>query len=177
MLSSYMALPQEGHLSEVLHIFAYLSKYHNAEMVFDPSNPDIDLTKYEKKDWASSEFGYIKEIEEVPKNMPEPRGLGFILRAKEDADHATNTIKRRSRTGFLMYANSVLVHWHSKKQNSVESSSFGAEFITMKQCCKYLQGFCYKLRMMGILLEEPVYVEGDNQSVLVNTMIPDSTIK
>ena len=31
--------------------------------------------------------------------------------------------------------------------------------------------------MMGIPVEGPVYIEGDNQSVLANTTIPDSTLK
>ena len=31
--------------------------------------------------------------------------------------------------------------------------------------------------MMGILVEDPVYIKGDNQSVLDNTTIPDSTLK
>ena len=31
--------------------------------------------------------------------------------------------------------------------------------------------------MMGIPCEEPVYIFGDNQSVLANTTIPDSTLK
>jgi hypothetical protein len=42
MTSSHLALPREGHLAQVLHIFAYLKKYHNTEMVFDPSDPVID---------------------------------------------------------------------------------------------------------------------------------------
>ena len=29
MMSSHLALPREGHLEQVLHIFAYLKKYHN----------------------------------------------------------------------------------------------------------------------------------------------------
>ena len=91
MMSSHMAMPREGHLSEVLHIFSYLRKYHNAEMVFDPSDLDIDESKYERKDWTSSEFGHIEGQEELPKNMPEPNGLGFVLRAKVDADHASDT--------------------------------------------------------------------------------------
>ena len=33
--------------------------------------------------------------------MPEPRGHGFIMRAKVDVDHASDTVSRRSRTGFL----------------------------------------------------------------------------
>ena len=65
----------------------------------------------------------------------------------------------------------------SKKQASVESSSFGLEFIAMKQCCEYLRGLRYKLRMMGIPCDTPAYIEGDNQSVLANTTIPDSTLK
>ena len=35
----------------------------------------------------------------------------------------------------------------------------------------------YKLRMMGIPVERPAYIEGENQSVLANTTIPDSTLK
>ena len=76
-----------------------------------------------------------------------------------------------------MFLNSALVYWMSKKQTSIESSSFGAEFIAMKQCCEYLRGLRYKLRMMGIPCEGPVYIYGDNQSVLANTTSPDSTLK
>ena len=99
------------------------------------------------------------------------------MRAKVDADHASDTVTRRSRTGFFVYLNSSLVHWSSKKQTSVESSSFGSEFIAMKQCCECLRGLRHKLRMMGIPCEGPAYIYGDNQSVLANTTIPDSTLK
>jgi len=109
--------------------------------------------------------------------MPQPRGFGFKIRAKVDADHAADTVTRRSRTGFLVYLNCALIHWFSKKQNSVESSTFGSEFVSMKQCCEYLRGLRYKLRMMGIPVDGPCYIEGDNQSVLANTTIPDSTLK
>ena len=177
MMSSHMAMPRVGHLEQVLHIFAHLKKYHNTEMVFDPSEPVIDESQYERKDWASSEFGHIEGKQVLPPNMPQPRGLGFTRRAKVDADHAGDTVTRRSRTGFLVYINSALVYWQSKKQNSVESSTFGSEFTAMKQCCEYLRGLEYKLQMMGIPCEGPAYIEGDNQSVLANTTVPDSIFK
>ena len=177
IMSSHMAMPREGHLEQLFHIFAHLNKYHNTEMVFDPTDPIIDKSKYQKQDWASSEFGHIEGKEELPPDMPEPRGLGFVIRAKVDADHAADTVTRRSRTGFLVYLNSALVFWHSKKQASIESSTFGSEFTAMKQCCEYLRGLKYKLRMMGIPCEGPAFIQGDNQSVLVNTTIPDSTLK
>ena len=177
LLSSHLALPREGHMLQLFQIFAYLKKYHNTEMVYDPSDPTIDESSFELRDWTSSEFGHLQGKEELPPNMPEPRGLGFTMRAKVDADHASDTTTRRSRTGFIVYLNCAPVYWMSKKQTSVESSSFGSEFIAMKQCCEYLRGLRYKLRMMGIPCDGPVYIQEDNQSVLANTTIPDSTLK
>ena len=56
MMSSHLALPREGHLEQVLHIFAYLKKYHNTELVYDPSDPVVDENDFKRRDWASSEF-------------------------------------------------------------------------------------------------------------------------
>ena len=153
LLSSHLALPREGHIQQLFQIFAYLKKYHNTEMVFDPTDPTIEEANFELRDWTSSEFGHLQGKEELPPNMPEPRGFGFVMRAKVDADHASDTTTRRSRTGFLVYLNCAPVYWSSKKQTSVESSSFGSEFIAMKQCCEYLRGLRYKLRMLGIPCE------------------------
>ena len=177
MMSSQLAMTREGHLKQLLHIFGYLKCHHNAELVYDPSDPCVDKAQFEEQDWTTSEFGHVQGIKEVPKNMPEPRGKAFVIRAKVDADHASDTVTRRSRTGFLVWLNCSLIYWWSKKQNSVESSSFGTEFIAMKQCCEYLRGLRYKLRMMGIPIDGPAYIYGDNQSVLANTTRPDSTLK
>ena len=69
------------------------------------------------------------------------------------------------------------VYWFSKKQTSCETSFFGSEFIALKQCCEYLKGLRYKLRMMGIPVNNPCFIYGDNQSVLWNTTSPDSVLK
>ena len=140
MMSSHLALPRKDHMEQVMQIFRYLKKYLNAELVFDPSDPTINEQDFEKKDWTPSEFRHIKGREELPPNMPEPRGMGFTIVVKVDADHASDTVTRRSRTGILVYLNCSLVHWSSKKQTSIESSFFGAEFIAMKQCYEYLRG-------------------------------------
>ena len=125
MISSHLAMPRKGHLNQVLHIFAYLCKYHNTELVYDLSDPVVEHDVFEQRDWTSSEFGTVQGKEEIPSNISEPRGLGFIMRVKVDADHASDTITRRSRMGFLVYLNCAPIYWWSKKQNSVESSSLG----------------------------------------------------
>ncbi|CAJ1963096.1 unnamed protein product [Cylindrotheca closterium] len=115
--------------------------------------------------------------EELPPNQPEPKGIGFVTTAKVDADHASDTTTRHSRTGFFVWVNGALVYWMAKKQTAVESSSFGSEFCAMKLCCEYLRGLRYKLRMMGIPVLGPSFIYGDDKSVLANTSIPDSQLK
>jgi hypothetical protein len=79
MLSSHLALPREGHLNQVFHIFAYLRKYHNTELVYDPSDPCVDDAGFELKDWTSSDFGHLQGDEELPSNTcPNPVGLGLL---------------------------------------------------------------------------------------------------
>ena len=52
-MSSFVAMPREGHIQQVLHIFAYLKIHHNARIVFDLSYPEIDDGLFEKHDWSS----------------------------------------------------------------------------------------------------------------------------
>ena len=47
----------------------------------------------------------------------------------------------------------------------------------MKQCCEYMRGLHYKLRMLGIPCDEPTYIYANNHPVLANTTIPDSTLR
>ena len=67
--------------------------------------------------------------------------------------------------------------WFSKKQSTIETSVFGAEFVAMKQGMETARGIRYKLRMMGIPLLTPTYIYGDNLSVIHNTQRPESTLK
>jgi hypothetical protein len=101
VMSSRLVLPREGHLEQVFHISAHLKKYHSTEVVYDPSDQVIDEAQFDAKDWAASEFGQLNGVEELPPNMPEPTGQGFVIRAKVDADHASDSVTRRSRTGGL----------------------------------------------------------------------------
>ena len=57
MMSSHLALMRERHLKELFRIFAYIRKYHNSEMLFDPSDPVEDEIQFEEKYWTASEFG------------------------------------------------------------------------------------------------------------------------
>ena len=168
-MSSHLALTCEGHLDKLFHIFAYLKWKHRARMFFDPTYPFIDNDDFPRRDWEKN-YGEVKEV--IPKNVPSLQGKGFNIIIYVDADLAGYKVIRRSRTGFVIYLNQAPIYWFSKRQNGVECSTFGSEFIAMKQRCEYVRGVWYKLRMMGI----PVigcFLYGYNQSLLCHTCIPD----
>jgi hypothetical protein len=164
-LASYLALPREGHLEGV---------FHNARIVFDPSYPTIDMSAFKECDWQTF-YGNVREA--IPPNAPVPRGKDVDLRLFVDSDHAGDQNTRRSRTGFLIYLNSAPITWFSKKQSTIKTSVFGAEFVAMKQGMETLRGIRYKLRMMGVLLSGPSFIFGDNMSVVHNTQRPESILK
>ena len=63
----------------MLHIFAYLKKHMNSEMVFGPSLPETDMDSFAKQDWNYSIDSTPGEElkEELPLKMPEPLGTGL----------------------------------------------------------------------------------------------------
>ena len=172
MLASYCAQPREGHLGAVLHMFGYLKQHPRSKMVFDPAKMDHEPHMF--FDWTDQNYGYK---EAVPRDMPEPLGLSVQTTCYVDSDHAGDMVSRRSRTGIIIYCNRAPILFHSKKQGSIETSSFGSELSAMKTAVEMVEGLRYKLRMMGVPLDGPTYVKADNMSVIHNCSNPESQLK
>jgi hypothetical protein len=176
-LSQHQALPRRGHFLEtVYHVFAYLKKHANGgRIVFDPKTPTIDDRVFNTDaDWTDF---YGDVAEELPPRMPEPRGKPvctscFVV----DANHAGNMITRRSHTCILIFVQNAPVIWLSKRQNTVELSSFGSEFVALRIAKDLLVALRYKLRMFGVPIEGPSNVFCDNNGVVKNTSIPQSML-
>jgi hypothetical protein len=174
MLARYCVSPRLGHLDQALHIFAYLKRKSSCSMVFDYRQPEIDETIFRQCDWTSQ---YPGAQEAIPPNMPEPRGRSVTTTCYVDADHAGCLATRRSHTGIIIYVNNAPIIWFSKRQNTVESSTFGSEFIALRQAIDLVEGLRYKLRMMGVAIDGSTSVFCDNEAVVKSTTAPESTLK
>ena len=93
-----------------------------------------------------------------------------------DADHAGDRVTRHSQTGILDFLNRAPIIWYSKRQSTVESSTFGSEFIAMKTGIEIVKALRYKLRMMGVPVEGPENIFCDNEAVVQNTTVPESRL-
>jgi hypothetical protein len=57
---------------------------------------------------------YRNVKDELPPNMPEPRGWEVKINRFVNADHAGNKFTRQSHTGILIFLNRALIIWFSK---------------------------------------------------------------
>ena len=174
LLSRYLAQARQGHLQQVYHIFAYLKCYNRSKLVFDDRRPIHEESRFEKCDWAEFYPG-AKEI--IPPDMPEALGKSVTMTCFVDADHAGCKATRRSHTGVIIYVNKAPILWYSKRQTTVETSTFGSEIVAMKIAIEMVEGLRYKLRMMGINIDGPCDVLCDNESVVKNVTRPESPCK
>lgn len=173
MMSRYLVSAREGHLEQLFHIFAYLQEHNRSTMVFDDNEPWVDENRFRRCDWG--EF-YPDAKEQIPKDAPEALGPAVVVSCFVDADHAGCRATRRSHTGVLIFVNRAPIVWYSRRQNCVEGSTFGSEFVAMKTAVELVEALRYKLRMFGIKINGATNVYCDNDGVVKNSSNPDSTL-
>ena len=177
LLSQYQANPREGHLEQLLHIFAFLRKHPKITLYMSPESPRIEYGDFRtnKEDFAEID----RDAEELmPHRMPAPRGQTVATTAFVDASHGANKVTRKSHTGFVLFLNRAPIVWYRKRQQTVETSAFSAEFIALKACLEAIEHLRFKLRCFGVPMPqgEPTHVFCDNESVVKNTTNVESTL-
>ena len=182
LLSQYLAQPRFGHLMQTLNIFYYLKTHQRSWMVMEPTRFGIDWVPTSNEPSPEDRASAMKEIyadasDELPHDMPEPRGEMIDISIFVDADHAGNKVTRRSHTGIIIYCNLAPIIWYSKRQNTVETSTFGSEFIALKIATELNDSLRYKLRMFGVPISGPSRVMCDNDSVVKSSSFAESTLK
>ena len=100
LISSFNALPREGHLEALYQMFAYLAKADQHSIVFDASSPDLKPTSMVATDWTDF-YGDVSEA--IPPKMPKPRGNPVNTTCFVNANHAGNLVTRRSQTGIPFF--------------------------------------------------------------------------
>jgi len=174
VMSRYNALPRQGHLDAVIRIFAYLKHHKNSKLVFDTCQRDFPESSFIQHDWTEM---YPDATEDIPERYPVPLGNSAQINVFVDAAHADDLMTRRSTTGILIFVNGTPIRWYSKRQNTVETSTYGSEFVAMRIAAEMTISLRTELRLLGIPIVGPTNVFCDNQSVVIQTTIPSSVLK
>ena len=160
-----------------MRVFGYLKKHWRARIMIDPNYPKhSDYPTPEYDNWK--EF-YLDTEEHIPNEweIPEPRILVVRFTCFKDVDHAHDILTRRSVTGILLLIDDKPVKCISKRQKTVEMSTYGSELVAAKQAIELILEYRYMLMMMSTRLKKSALLLGDNNSVVSNTTIPSSVLK
>ncbi len=130
----------------------------------DPTFPIIDSTQFQVCDWRE----FYSDVEEpISSDVPQSIGIVVDLHLFVDSDHAGDQHTQRSCTCFLIYLNTAIISWYSKRQSTMEICTFSTEFVAMKMGIETPQGICYKLRMMSIPLVGATHICRDSMSMII----------
>jgi hypothetical protein len=79
-------------------------------------------------------------------------------------------------TALLHLLNQTPIDWYSKKQSTVETATFGSEFVAARMAIDQIYDIRTTLRYLGVPIRTKSYMFGDNQSVVTNSTMPHSSL-
>ena len=162
-------------MKAVVRIFGYLKKFDKGRLLIDPTLPEHEEFPYD--DLNTWQDLYPDAVEEIPPDAPKPKGPKQRVTVWVDADHARDKVTCRSVTGVVIMVNHTIVKTFSKRQTTVESSTYGSELVAARIATDLAMEVRYILRMLGVQIDGSALMLGDNRSVVVNTTIPSSVLK
>jgi hypothetical protein len=113
-------------------------------------------------------YGKVKEL--LPKDAPEPLGSYVTSSHYIDANLMHNITSGKSVTGILHLVNKTPIDWYSKRQATVETVTYGSEFVAARVCVEQIIDLCTTLRYLGVPVRDKSYMFGDNKSVVDSSM-------
>ena len=112
-------------------------------------------------DWTYSVYGNVQEI--LPDDMSEPLGEAVITTTTMDANLNHCVATGKSLTGCLHFVNKTPVDWYSKKQGTVETATYGSEFVAAKTATKQIMDIRQTLRYLAAPIGAKSFLFGDNR--------------
>jgi len=177
-LSRYRTSPFVGHLDRAKQIVRYLCKYSQGAIRYRTGIPNYEAIygeQPESHEWMHSVYG--NPVEDVPDGMfPEPKGKPVRTSTFVDANLMHDLTTGRSCTGVLHLLNQTPIDWFSKRQNQVETATYGSEFMAARQATEQIMDLRFTLRALGVPIDGPSWLFGDNQSVVTSSTIPHSKL-
>jgi hypothetical protein len=104
-----------------------LKTFPNWRVIIGTSYSDHSL--YPVEDHSNSMEFYPDAIEEISKDVLPEKGPRVRMPVYVDADHAHVLVTRRSISGILVMLDNTHIIWISKRQKTVETSTYGSELV------------------------------------------------
>ena len=94
-----------------------------------------------------------------------------------DANLYHDLVSGRSVTGILHKLNQTPIDWYSKLQATVETATFGSEFVATRTCTEQIIDLRLTLRYLGVPVKGSSMMFGDNKAVVDSSSTPHYNLR
>ena len=175
-MSRFRQQPRIGHLERLKKIIGYLANFPHGSLRFRHHKPDYSFLPHREYDWQRTVYACAKE--EILHDIPEPKGKHVTTTAYADSNLYYDQVTGRAVTACLHIVNATPSHWKTKRQATVETATFGSEFVAARIATDQIIDLRYTLMYLGVPIRSKSYSDmfGDNKSVVDSACIPTSTL-
>jgi len=126
----------------------------HAAIRFRTELPDLSIYEDDIQDWEFTTYGNTRE--ELPTDAPPPKGKLIQLITFVDANLLHDLISGKSVTGVLHFINKTPIDWYTKKQSTVETATYGSEFIAARIATEQIMDLRLTLRYLGVRVRSAI---------------------
>ena len=173
-LSRFRAQPRKGHLDRAKRIVGYLLFLPDGAIRFRIGEPDFSSLKDQEYDWTRTV--YSGACEQIPHDIPKPLGKHVQTTHYVDANLHHDLATGKAVTAALHFLNQTPIDAYTKRQSTVETATYGSEFVAARTAVDQIIDIRTTLRYLGVPIRDKSYMFGDNKSVVTSSTIPSSTI-
>ena len=100
-----------------------------------------------------------------------------IHTSDDDASDISNDLATgKAVTAALHFLNQTPIDAYTKRQSTVETATYGSEFVAARTAVDQIVDIRTTLRYLGVPIRDKSYMFGDKRSVVTSSTIPNSTI-
>ena len=125
-------------MKRMMRIFGYLKHHSKHRISFNINELNLNQLEFVDYKWDRT---YKEAQEDIPKNAPVPTTNNVQMVVYADANHGNCLATRRSTTGILICINKTPVYTYSRRQNTVETLTYSAEFVAARIAVEKIQEY------------------------------------
>ena len=169
-MSRFRQTPRIGLLGHIQWSFGYLASLpHGAIQYKMYSN-----LPHKKYDWARTVYSGARE--EKTHDLPKLLRKSVTTTHYVDANLHHDLVTGKTVTAILHFVTASPVNWYSKRQCTVETSTFGSEFVAAKLLLIRFVDLRTALMYLSVPVSPKSYMFGDNKAFGDNASIPTSVL-
>ena len=147
-MSRFRFAPTIGHLERMKRLYGHLAKTKHFPIRYRPKEPDYSHLPKQEYEWTRTVYGNVKE--EIPKDIPKPLGKRVITTTFLEANLCHDIVAGKSVTAVLNFVNTTPTDWFCKRQATVETATYGSEFVAAKTATEQIMDVRNTLRYQGV---------------------------